>query len=105
MDIRLIDHHAAEAAIRATQEYADELQQLRAALHRHGSELQANWQGNSYRQLATALGRLARELMELEEQSLGTKAVLIGGYEQACDAEEKARRKAEQAAQQAKGKG
>ena len=89
-----LDHGAAEAAIRASREYAAYLTDLAEALRRHAAQMGQSWQGEGYHRFYEALNDLVRRLDQAHASSTAAVSRLYAGLDHACAAEHEADRKA-----------
>jgi uncharacterized protein YukE len=96
MAARFLDHAAADAAIRASREYATYLTDLAEALRRHTTQLGASWQGQSYHGFYQALEEIRRQIDQAHVSCTAAVSRLDAGLDRARAAEREADRKADE---------
>ncbi|NTU81033.1 MAG: hypothetical protein HGA45_16900 [Chloroflexales bacterium] len=92
MGARFLDHAAAEAAIRAAREYADQLREFAGALRHYTTQAGASWQGDSYGRFCEAIDAVVRRLDQAAMDSEGAASRLAEGKARARDDEREADR-------------
>jgi len=90
MSVRLIDHGRAEAAIRASREYADLLIELASALNQQRHEIHDHWKGASFTQFSEDIEQVLRLLNQSEVASYSASRRMFQGLQQARDDEREA---------------
>jgi uncharacterized protein YukE len=92
MDYRVLDHAATEAAIKAADAYADDVEQIAVGLRRLLGSAKVVWQGQSYERFREALQAELGRLDEAVHSASSAAYLLRVGYRSAQDAEREAER-------------
>ena len=90
MSLQLLDHGRAEAAIRASREYADLLAELVSALSQQRHKMHSHWQGTSFDLFNEDVELVLRLLNQSEAGSRSASGRMAQGLQRARDDEREA---------------